>query len=121
MTGWPDIECEVCGELVGDDGLRVRYERLLVPVSVSTPEFHGWCSTHRPETVEKEEDLLEELRYGPRETWLEIIRNGIRRRPEMYLDNDNHLIGMPDGLSVEEQEELRNLAIDAVPGGSRQK
>ena len=121
-TEWPpDIECEVCDELVDDGGFQVRYESLLMPSSVYEPDFYGWCEEHRPETAEAEQEVLEGIKYEPREDWLDRIRERVCLCPGMHLDNDNQLINIPDGLTAEEQMELRNLAIDSAPGRSHKE
>lgn len=122
MTEWPsDIECEVCDELVDDDGFRVRYESLLMPSSVYEPDFYGWCEEHRPENDAEEEKILESIRLEPREDWLERIRDRVGECPGMYLDESDRVINLPEELTAEEKKELRNLAIDAAPGRSRKE
>ena len=121
MTEWPDIQCEECGELVGEDGFRVRYENLLMPASVYEPDYYGWCLIHSPETAEAEEELLDKIRKGPREDWLDMIKQGVRKRPGMYLDDSDQAINLPEELTAEEKKELQNLAIDTAPGRSRKE
>jgi hypothetical protein len=91
------------------------------PSSVYEPDFYGWCEEHRPETAEAEQEVLEEIKYEPREDWLDRIRERVCLCPGMHLDNDNQLINIPDGLTAEEQTELRNLAIDSAPGWSHKE
>ena len=121
MTEWPDIQCEECGKLVGEDGFRARYESLLVPASVNEPDYYGWCLTHRPETAEAEKELLENIRKGPREDWLDMIRQGVRQRPGMYLNSSDQLINLSGKLTSEEQTELEEIAIGAAPERSEKE
>ena len=56
-----DLKCGVCGNPVGENGVKIHYVSLVIP---REPELYAWCSKHSPTTKEEEEELWKSVKRG---------------------------------------------------------